>query len=697
MQKNKWRNRLGLCLAMFMLLWGIMGTELLEASAASSMYYPMVDGFADKNTLKGIQGKMDATEYGISHTLFNLNMNDCIFPAEHSFVTKGYISPFVFEGQEYYFLLPDRYYRWIKNANQNNISVSMVFLLAYNCTESSYKNDYIFQPELYYNPAASTANYYAPATTQEASQIYRAFFSWICEECVKHQMHIDNFILGNEANVPNQWNYTGTTDPATNAAAYANAFYNMYSAVRQYTTLSRCSIAIDHTWQFNYDGQAIAAKDFLDRVIQNLNTKETDIDWCVSCHLYPAVLYETNIWTPTSHSGVVYNAKNDSAWFIDGNNLSIMTNYIKNRYGEQHRIMLTEQGFTDYCGEEWQAAALAYSYYAAMYDPMVDCFILNIADERAADSRLNFSLDGKLAGEIYRKIGTANTADQQWISSTVLPIMGYTSWDGLVPNYGQTVTRYTKPNPLLDIDEEQVSAFITRLYEKTLGRTPDEEGLEYWLENLRWSRTSGTTTAYGFFFSDEFQNKNYSDEEYIETLYEVMMDRASDPSGKAYWLEFLQGGVSRICIFNGFAQSPEFGEICTNFGIQRGEAVAVTGRDRNKQLTMFVSRLYTKALEREYDPDGLDYWCNRICDGVCTIDEASTDGFFHSEEFQAKNLNNEAYITTLYHTFFDREPDASGFAYWLYRLENGSYNRDAVLAGFSNSPEFAALKADFGL
>lgn len=697
MQRNKRRSRLCLYLAIFMLLWGIIGAGTLETAAAGSLYYPSVDGFAGKNTLKGIQGKTDATEYGISHTLFNLNMNDCIFPAEHSFVTKGYISPFVFEGQEYYFLLPDRYYRWIQNANQNNISVSMVFLLAYNCTESSYKNDYIFQPELYYNPAASTANYYAPATTPEASDIYRAFFSWICEECVKYQMHIDNFILGNEANVPNQWNYTGTTDPAINTTAYADAFYNMYSAVRQYTSLSRCSIAIDHTWQFNYDGQAIAAKDFLDRVVQRLSTKAADIDWCISCHLYPSVLYETNIWVPTSHSGVVYNAKNENAWFIDGNNLSVMTNYIKNRYGEQHRIMLTEQGFTDYMGTDYQAAALAYSYYAAMYDPMVDCFILNIADERAADSRLNFSLDNKLAGEIYRKIGTANTADQQWISDTVLPIMGHSSWEELVPNYGQAVNRYTKPSPLLDIDEEQVSAFITRLYEKTLGRTPEEEGLEYWLENLRWSRTSGTTTAYGFFFSDEFQNMNLSDEDYIETLYEVMMDRASDPSGKAYWLEFLQGGVGRVAIFNGFAQSTEFGDICTEFGIQRGDAVEVTGRDRNMQLTMFVSRLYTKALDRKYDPVGLDYWCNRICDGVCTIDEASTDGFFHSGEFQAKNLSNEDYITTLYHTFFDREPDASGFEYWLYRLETGSYNRDAVLAGFSNSPEFAALKAGFGL
>lgn len=671
-----------------------METGVLQTLAADQMYYPVVDGFANKNTLKGIQGKLDATEYGISHSLFNLNMNDCIYPTNHPYVIKHNIAPFNYEGQDYYFGMPDRYYRWIKACNQNNISVSMVFLLAYNSNEANY----IFQPNLYYNPSASSANYYAPATTPEASQIYKAFFSWLCEECIKEQMHIDNFILGNEANVPNQWNYTGTADPATNATVYADAFYNMYTAVRKYSTLSRCSIAIDHTWNFNYDGQAIAAKDFLDRVVARLNTRERDIDWCVSCHLYPAILYETDIWTPLDHSGRMdYNVKNDSAWFIDGNNLSVMTNYIKNHYGEQHRVMLTEQGFTDYYGENWQAASLAYSYYAAMYDPMVDCFILNIADERAADSRLNFSINGKLAGDIFRKIGTENTADQQWIADKVLPIMGYGSWEDLVPNYGQPIRRYTKPSPLLDIDEEKVTAFLTRLYDKTLGRTPDAKGLEDWLENLRWQRTTGTTTAFGFFFSDEFQLKNYSDSTFVETLYEVMMNRPSDPEGKAFWLDMLQGGVSRIGVFNGFAQSVEFGNICGEYGIQRGNPLEVSGRDRNMQLTQFVSRLYTKALGRDYDPDGLDDWCNQICDRALTVDQVATDGFFHSNEFVLKNLSNEDYVTTLYHTFFDREPDPLGYADWLSQLESGSSNRDVVLMGFSHSTEFAALKAEFGL
>ncbi len=45
------------------------------------------------------------------------------------------------------------------------------------------------------------------------------------------------------------------------------------------------------------------------------------------------------------------------------------------------------------------------------------------------------------------------------------------------------------------------------------------------------------------FFSDEYLNKHTSDEEFVETLYQTFMDRASDPAGKADWLGHLAGGM----------------------------------------------------------------------------------------------------------------------------------------------------------
>ena len=112
---------------------------------------------------------------------------------------------------------------------------------------------------------------------------------------------------------------------------------------------------------------------------------------------------------------------------------------------------------------------------------------------------------------------------------------------------------------------------------------------------------------------------------------------------------------------------------------------------------MFVSRLYTKALGRGYDINGLNDWCNRIVDKKMSVTEVATTGFFHSPEFSNKNLSNEEYIKVLYRTFLDREYDSAGLYYWLNNLNSGSMTRDQVLLGFSCSAEFGKMMKDYGL
>ena len=109
-----------------------------------------------------------------------------------------------------------------------------------------------------------------------------------------------------------------------------------------------------------------------------------------------------------------------------------------------------------------------------------------------------------------------------------------------------------------------------------------------------------------------------------------------------------------------------------------------------------MARLYTKALGREYEVDGLNDWCNRITSGQWSINDVSTTGFFTSPEFLAKNLSNDEYVKVLYRTFFDREYDQAGYDDWMNRLANGT-SRNEVMLGFANSREFAELKASFGL
>lgn len=146
----------------------------------------------------------------------------------------------------------------------------------------------------------------------------------------------------------------------------------------------------------------------------------------------------------------------------------------------------------------------------------------------------------------------------------------------------------------------------------------------------------------------------------------------------------------------GFAGSIEFDALCGIYGIQRGTMKMGEARNENPGLTTFVSRLYTKALNRSYEVDGLNDWCGRILSGSWSIDDVSTTGFFNSQEFYNRNLSDSDYVKTLYRTFFDREYDEAGYEDWMNQLSKG-VSRDEVLRGFAGSTEFAVLKQSFGL
>ena len=90
-----------------------------------------------------------------------------------------------------------------------------------------------------------------------------------------------------------------------------------------------------------------------------------------------------------------------------------------------------------------------------------------------------------------------------------------------------------------------------------------------WATKLANMKITGTAAAHGFFFSDEFVNHNFDNAEYITRLYRTFMGREPDQGGFEYWMGRFSQGASREEVFQGFAQSKEFGEICASYGILR--------------------------------------------------------------------------------------------------------------------------------
>ena len=247
------------------------------------------------------------------------------------------------------------------------------------------------------------------------------------------------------------------------------------------------------------------------------------------------------------------------------------------------------------------------------------------------------------------------------------------------------------------IGKQGVSGFVLRLYNVAMGREADDDGFMKWTDKLTTGQQSAAEVAQGFFFSEEFLNRNYNDEQYVRLLYRTMFGREADESGLNGWLSDLENAMSREYVYRGFVESQEFQNLCDTYGVERGKVALRSYRDKNKGATGFIARLYTKMLGRKYEDKGLEYWCKEYLTGKQSIEQIATNGFLHSEELTNQNLSDEEFVTRMYETFLNREPEEAGLKDWVGRLQSGKTTRDKLVYGFTNSQEFGNIKAAYGL
>ena len=372
-------------------------TETVRGYIADNPTYVSTDAFASTSSYKGIQTTdlSSVINNGCEHMFFNLFL-------ESYWADPSYGVEYVYNGNKYYFIDMGGFVNLVKQANARGITVTAQLMMK---SSSAARNGVLIAPSARGGIGAHT--YYAPDVD---SQYYQAEIQYLAQLFSQADCHIDNWVVGNEVNMPDSAYapYTGYgPDIESNAALWANEFKLVYNTVRKYTNTSRVSICVDHSWQHNDEGRGISTKAFID----SFAPKAAGTDWCIAYHMYPAVLYEPTLWGITqleSAAGRDLNPRNSAAEFVDGYNLFVMTDYIKNTYGANHRIMMTEEGFSDNDGEQVQAASLAMSYYAAKYNDMVDCFILNTQNAGVLNTAygaksMNFQLKG-LASEVWKNL-----------------------------------------------------------------------------------------------------------------------------------------------------------------------------------------------------------------------------------------------------------------------------------------------------
>ena len=239
-----------------------------------------------------------------------------------------------------------------------------------------------------------------------------------------------------------------------------------------------------------------------------------------------------------------------------------------------------------------------------------------------------------------------------------------------------------------------VDGFIARLYDLVMGRSYDDEGLNYWKGQLNSGSMTASNIARYFFSCDEYYDKGYNLDQYLSVLYRVFFDREGDTEGLNYWKgKVLNDGMTRRWVLEGFIYSQEWANVCANYRVVCGTGVNPTvSISRPSGVTNFVQKLYKDILGRDGDADGINYWCDSLT-YMRGSAKTCAQGFFYSSEFSNKfaSLSDGQRVDVFYKVFLGREGEADGRNYWISQIagKDNSTKLSILYNGFIDSKEFA--------
>jgi Ca2+-binding RTX toxin-like protein/V8-like Glu-specific endopeptidase len=227
------------------------------------------------------------------------------------------------------------------------------------------------------------------------------------------------------------------------------------------------------------------------------------------------------------------------------------------------------------------------------------------------------------------------------------------------------------------------AAEVYRLYEATLKRAPDQEGLTSWVNALNGGTTL-QSVANGFVSSTEFQQDygNLNNSAFVNLLYENVLHRGADQTGLNFWLGQMSGGMTQAQVVLGFSESTEN---INDSGTALSQGLWVGNTNAAE-----VARLYDTTLQRLPDLTGLTFWTNQLQTGASL--QSVVNGFTSSTEFQNTYgaLSNNDFVTLLYNNTLHRGPDPTGLTFWVGQLTSNTQTRAQVVLGFSDSTEHIA-------
>lgn len=281
------------------------------------------------------------------------------------------------------------------------------------------------------------APYYAfNATDEEGVECLAAVSSFLAERYsgrANGRGVISNWIIGNEINARESWNYMQYTDVKTYVREYVKAFRVFYNIIKSRNAASRIYISLDQRWNSDSGGrESYDGRDILDEFNKQIKDGG-NIEWGLAIHPYNVPLTSPYIWNDSQY----VKSSPDTA-MVTMANFHVVTDYLEQEEfltedGEVRSVTLSELGYTSSDGEEIQAAALVYAYKVAEANSHVDAVLFSrqtdAEEELDQDLALGLNnMDGshKYAYKVFRYM---DTDQQEKYTDFAKEIIGIESWE----------------------------------------------------------------------------------------------------------------------------------------------------------------------------------------------------------------------------------------------------------------------------
>lgn len=376
-------------------------------------------------TKKGIQATdiNELTDTKSKTVFFNLYISDLMRK-------DSGVETYKYNGKTYHFNGLYGYVYLVQQCNAKGIQVTAQISIDRNASTQSFITGN--------SPYAETAYYGWNTDNSTTRQTMEAMFAYLGEKFGKNNCYISNWILGNEVNSASGYYYVGNVSFSKFISMYSEAFRCLYNAVKSSRGSSKVFICLDNCWnQKNAFTICYSARSTLESFAAKISDMQKDVNWNLAYHAYNQPLSDSQFWSGANAS--MFTSDANTTTFITMRNIQTLTDYVKNRFGSNTRIILSEQGFSStYGGQANQAAAIALAYYKAACNPMIDAFIIRSYEDEAHEVAQGLAMGlkdangkKKTAYNVFKNMDSSNSL--KYTEKVLKSQVG--NWKSLVPGY----------------------------------------------------------------------------------------------------------------------------------------------------------------------------------------------------------------------------------------------------------------------